>query len=113
VTPPATPAVSASPCPLPPPAEDLLAARATRVRKVIHRTKRTRTELQGPCSNCGTTSSPQWRKGPKNKPILCNACGIRFHRCVCGARAGCWGLCVQRMACRGWCTGLPAVVVVP
>jgi hypothetical protein len=50
------------------------------VRKVLHRTKRTRTELQGPCSNCGTATSPQWRKGPKNKPILCNACGIRFHR---------------------------------
>lgn len=24
--------------------------------------------------------SPQWRKGPKNKPMLCNACGIRYLR---------------------------------
>ena len=24
--------------------------------------------------------SPQWRKGPKCKPILCNACGTRFLR---------------------------------
>lgn len=37
-------------------------------------------ELCGPCCHCGATSSPQWRKGPKGKPILCNACGIRFLR---------------------------------
>lgn len=24
--------------------------------------------------------SPQWRKGPKTKPMLCNACGIRYLR---------------------------------
>jgi len=34
----------------------------------------------GPCCHCGATSSPQWRKGPKGKPVLCNACGIRFLR---------------------------------
>ncbi|KAI8471143.1 MAG: hypothetical protein J3K34DRAFT_418202 [Monoraphidium minutum] len=37
-------------------------------------------ELCGPCCHCGASSSPQWRKGPKGKPILCNACGIRFLR---------------------------------
>jgi hypothetical protein len=37
-------------------------------------------ELQGPCCHCHAASSPQWRKGPKGKPILCNACGIRFLR---------------------------------
>jgi len=24
--------------------------------------------------------SPQWRKGPRCKPVLCNACGTRFLR---------------------------------
>ena len=28
-----------------------------------------------PCSE-----SPQWRRGPQDKPILCNACGTRFRR---------------------------------
>lgn len=37
-------------------------------------------DLSGPCCHCGVISSPQWRKGPKGKPILCNACGIRFLR---------------------------------
>jgi hypothetical protein len=30
------------------------------------------------CDNCGTVQSPQWRKGPAFKPMLCNACGIRY-----------------------------------
>lgn len=42
--------------------------------------KKSKQELCGPCCHCGATSSPQWRKGPKGKPILCNACGIRFLR---------------------------------
>jgi hypothetical protein len=33
---------------------------------------------------CGSkfAESPQWRKGPEDKPILCNACGTRY-RYVC------------------------------
>lgn len=31
-------------------------------------------------THCVSTVSPQWRKGPKNKPMLCNACGIRYLR---------------------------------
>eukprot|EP00882_Tetradesmus_deserticola_P006790 GHRQ01007149.1.p1 GENE.GHRQ01007149.1~~GHRQ01007149.1.p1 ORF type:complete len:206 (+),score=40.01 GHRQ01007149.1:345-962(+) len=42
--------------------------------------KKARQDLAGPCCHCGAVSSPQWRKGPKGKPILCNACGIRFLR---------------------------------
>eukprot|EP00775_Hariotina_reticulata_P003789 gene3789-4047_t len=42
--------------------------------------KKTRQDLTGPCCHCGAVQSPQWRKGPKGKPILCNACGIRFLR---------------------------------
>jgi hypothetical protein len=48
-------------------------------RTVVHRRKR-RDDLAGPCNHCGALSSPQWRKGPKGKPVLCNACGIRFLR---------------------------------
>ncbi|GAB4816360.1 hypothetical protein N2152v2_003406 [Parachlorella kessleri] len=36
---------------------------------------------KGPvCRHCGVTESPQWRRGPPNKPILCNACGTRYRR---------------------------------
>jgi hypothetical protein len=49
---------------------------------VYHKTpkKGGKKELEGPCCHCGASQSPQWRKGPKGKPILCNACGIRFLR---------------------------------
>lgn len=33
-----------------------------------------------PCNHCGETQSPQWRKGPGDKPHLCNACGTRYLR---------------------------------
>lgn len=26
------------------------------------------------------TESPQWRRGPASKPVLCNACGTRYRR---------------------------------
>lgn len=32
----------------------------------------------GPCDHCGRTASPCWRKGPVEKPLLCNACGARY-----------------------------------
>lgn len=48
-------------------------------RTLVHRRKR-RDDLAGPCNHCGALTSPQWRKGPKGKPVLCNACGIRFLR---------------------------------
>lgn len=34
----------------------------------------------GPCDHCGASESPQWRRGPNHKPVLCNACGTRFRR---------------------------------
>lgn len=34
----------------------------------------------GPCSHCGTTHSPQWRRPPPKKALLCNACGIYYSR---------------------------------
>ncbi|KAI5417656.1 GATA transcription factor 26 [Lathyrus oleraceus] len=33
---------------------------------------------QGPCYHCGVSSTPLWRNGPPEKPILCNACGSRW-----------------------------------
>ncbi|KAJ7517882.1 hypothetical protein O6H91_21G044300 [Diphasiastrum complanatum] len=33
---------------------------------------------QGPCYHCGTTTTPLWRNGPLDKPVLCNACGSRW-----------------------------------
>uniref|UniRef100_A0A7N0VGS5 GATA transcription factor n=1 Tax=Kalanchoe fedtschenkoi TaxID=63787 RepID=A0A7N0VGS5_KALFE len=33
---------------------------------------------QGPCCHCGVTSTPLWRNGPADKPVLCNACGSRW-----------------------------------
>ncbi|XP_020084396.1 GATA transcription factor 26-like isoform X2 [Ananas comosus] len=33
---------------------------------------------QGPCRHCGITSTPLWRNGPPDKPVLCNACGSRW-----------------------------------
>lgn len=32
------------------------------------------------CLHCHVNESPQWRRGPAEKPILCNACGTRFRR---------------------------------
>ncbi|WCJ18249.1 GATA transcription factor 27 [Euphorbia peplus] len=33
---------------------------------------------QGPCYHCGINSTPLWRNGPVEKPVLCNACGSRY-----------------------------------
>lgn len=30
------------------------------------------------CAHCGSTSTPEWRKGPEDARTLCNACGL-FH----------------------------------
>ncbi|KAL0565361.1 hypothetical protein V5O48_016661 [Marasmius crinis-equi] len=40
----------------------------------------TPTRAEKMCSNCMTTSSPEWRKGPTGEKDLCNACGLRFAR---------------------------------
>ncbi|KAK3846003.1 MAG: hypothetical protein J3R72DRAFT_358639, partial [Linnemannia gamsii] len=28
------------------------------------------------CNNCQTTSTPSWRRCPKGRILLCNACGL-------------------------------------
>lgn len=35
-------------------------------------------EREKACSHCATTQTPCWRRGPSDKPLLCNACGSRF-----------------------------------
>merc|ERR1711934_135188 len=30
------------------------------------------------CRSCGTTDTPEWRKGPDGQKSLCNACGLHF-----------------------------------
>ncbi|KAI9492218.1 hypothetical protein BDB00DRAFT_829692 [Zychaea mexicana] len=30
------------------------------------------------CTDCGTATSPEWRKGPHGPKTLCNACGLRW-----------------------------------
>ena len=30
------------------------------------------------CTQCGSTSTPQWRRGPAGPSTLCNACGLKF-----------------------------------
>ncbi|KAI8913336.1 hypothetical protein EDD86DRAFT_262271 [Gorgonomyces haynaldii] len=34
------------------------------------------------CEECGTTESPEWRKGASGTKSLCNACGLRYSRIV-------------------------------
>lgn len=30
------------------------------------------------CLNCGSTGTPQWRRGPEGAGTLCNACGVKW-----------------------------------
>lgn len=32
------------------------------------------------CDYCGTSSTAQWRSGPADFPVLCNACGVRHRK---------------------------------
>ncbi|KAI7859050.1 hypothetical protein BDC45DRAFT_496752 [Circinella umbellata] len=32
------------------------------------------------CTSCGTTDSPEWRKGPQGPKTFCNACGIKWRK---------------------------------
>ncbi|KAL2820204.1 hypothetical protein BDW59DRAFT_117537 [Aspergillus cavernicola] len=40
--------------------------------------KRLRGEYR--CADCGTSDSPEWRKGPDGPKSLCNACGLRWSK---------------------------------
>ncbi|KAL0227743.1 hypothetical protein RCL1_003886 [Eukaryota sp. TZLM3-RCL] len=32
------------------------------------------------CHKCGTTETPEWRKGPDGPKTLCNACGLAYSK---------------------------------
>ena len=59
-------------------------ARTKKPRKTPIRTKRQ--EDHAPevkvCISCGTSSSPEWRKGPMGPKTLCNACGRKCIPCT-------------------------------
>ncbi|KAF9156160.1 hypothetical protein BG015_007058 [Linnemannia schmuckeri] len=40
------------------------------------------TQEEKACESCGTTNSPEWRRGQSGKKDLCNACGLRYSRSV-------------------------------
>lgn len=45
------------------------------------KSKKTKIEMERHvCSDCQTTDSPEWRKGPQGPKTLCNACGLRFSK---------------------------------
>ncbi|KAI8875346.1 hypothetical protein K501DRAFT_202807 [Backusella circina FSU 941] len=44
----------------------------------IKRRKKHRSIDKYVCTDCGTITSPEWRKGPHGPKTLCNACGLRW-----------------------------------
>lgn len=38
------------------------------------------------CTECKTTNSPEWRRGPNGHKSLCNACGLRYSRAIAKAQ---------------------------
>lgn len=34
------------------------------------------------CQKCGTSDTPEWRKGPEGPNSLCNACGLQYAKRV-------------------------------
>jgi ribosomal protein L37E len=34
------------------------------------------------CRHCGTTETPEWRRGPDGRKSLCNACGLYFSKMI-------------------------------
>ncbi|KAF2069642.1 hypothetical protein CYY_009036 [Polysphondylium violaceum] len=34
------------------------------------------------CRHCGTTDTPEWRRGPDGRKSLCNACGLHYSKLV-------------------------------
>lgn len=44
--------------------------------------KRSRAPAPGACQSCGTSDTPEWRRGPDGARTLCNACGLHFAKLV-------------------------------
>lgn len=43
--------------------------------------------MQKDCANCHTRVTPEWRRGPSGNRDLCNSCGLRWAKEVCGRRS--------------------------
>ncbi|CAL0306525.1 unnamed protein product [Lupinus luteus] len=52
--------------------------RKVRMHKKLRKRNSRNMRKRGPCCHCGIVNTPLWRHGPKEKPILCNACGTRY-----------------------------------
>ncbi|KAK9382200.1 uncharacterized protein V2V93DRAFT_404213 [Kockiozyma suomiensis] len=48
----------------------------------ISKKKKVADENDYKCRQCGTSDSPEWRKGPAGPKTLCNACGLRWSKSV-------------------------------
>ncbi|KAJ3636437.1 hypothetical protein Zmor_003881 [Zophobas morio] len=48
------------------------------LRATLKTKKNTVTKTSRRCYDCGTTSTPQWRRGRRGTVMLCNACGLKF-----------------------------------
>ncbi|KAL7321702.1 white collar 2 type of transcription factor [Mucor circinelloides] len=48
------------------------------VRKDKWKRRKKQPNVEYLCTDCGATSSPEWRKGPHGPKTLCNACGLRW-----------------------------------
>ncbi|KAK5584404.1 hypothetical protein RB653_006015 [Dictyostelium firmibasis] len=45
-------------------------------------TKRRKNHTSLFCRHCGTTDTPEWRRGPDGRKSLCNACGLHYSKLV-------------------------------
>ena len=59
-----------------PPVDPQPAQNNTSIMEESDRRKRLKGEYQ--CADCGTSDSPEWRKGPRGPKTLCNACGCKI-----------------------------------
>ena len=68
--------------PAQPPAAASPSASMTEVPPPRKRGRKPHNRVQQECKSCGTTSTPEWRKGPDGRNSLCNACGLRWSKAV-------------------------------
>ncbi|KAG2218987.1 hypothetical protein INT45_007649 [Circinella minor] len=54
--------------------DDSFACTTTKHRKTRRSSEKHKEKKK--CSNCGSTKTPTWRRGPITKALLCNACGL-------------------------------------
>ncbi|KYQ99760.1 putative GATA-binding transcription factor [Tieghemostelium lacteum] len=55
---------------------------ACKIPKEDRQTKRRKNHTSLFCRHCGTTDTPEWRRGPDGRKSLCNACGLHYSKLV-------------------------------